>query len=270
MTISEEAEDANELGNQASTTEEAEPHLLRAMELAPSWAVPPYNLGLAYKYDRQWEKSLLYNHKAYELDPEDDAIRWNLGIAATARGNWELATRMWETFGIHRPLGPGAWDYELGSIVVRVAGTETVWCRRLDLARASITSVPTAACGRRFGDVVLTDGAADGYRGDVPVLNELELLQPSEFATYEARVVCKSRADAERLRARFEKSEWAAEDWTGSLRKLCPDCSKTTVPVENKKARWVKEREFGFAAPPDAALDHLLNGYEVRTLERAL
>jgi hypothetical protein len=50
--------------------------------------VPYFNLGLHAKYLRRWEDSFRCNRRATQLDDQDDGAWWNLGIAATALGDW--------------------------------------------------------------------------------------------------------------------------------------------------------------------------------------
>src|SRR5947209_12173563 len=66
----------------------------------PSWSVPCYNQGLLEKYAENWESSRRLNQRAAELDPEDQASWWNLGIAATALADWPEARRAWRACGI--------------------------------------------------------------------------------------------------------------------------------------------------------------------------
>ena len=92
---------------------------------------------------------------------------------------------------------------ELGPVPIRLAergGGEVVWSKRIDPARAVLANVPLPTSGHRCGDVVLHDGAANGYRllrgKEVPVFDALACLQPSIFSTFIAEV----QADATALR----------------------------------------------------------------------
>ena len=64
-----------------------------ALARSPSWSVPHYNLGLLCKYQGRWQESLAFNQQAAALAPDDEAAWWNLGIAATALGDWAEARR---------------------------------------------------------------------------------------------------------------------------------------------------------------------------------
>jgi tetratricopeptide (TPR) repeat protein len=114
-------------------TAEAISEYSRACGLDPSWSVPFYNLGLVYKYARQWELSLSQNQRATELDVRDVAARWNLGIAATALGRWDVARTAWRGAGVSLPDGEGPVDYPCGRSPIRLnpeANGEVVWADR--------------------------------------------------------------------------------------------------------------------------------------------
>ncbi len=210
----------------------------RAMELDPTWGAPFYNLGLLYKYAGQWEASLEANLRATELAPEDQANWWNLGIAATALGRWDLARRAWRGAGVPVPDGDGPLDWPCGLNPIRLNPDqegETVWSERLDPARARLSNIPLADyC---YGDVVLHDGAAVGYREldgrEVPVFNCLALLEPSPLSTWcveieldPAKLTDGEEAVFLELQRLADARGLAAEDWTRSVRFLCADCSE--------------------------------------------
>ncbi len=275
-----EAIQANERGRELleSDPDRAELHLRRAMELAPEWAAPHFNLGLLCKRQGRWEESLRYNEKAFELEPEDEAARWNLGIAATALGRWEVAAGCWEGVGLPTPEGTGPWNYQLGLIPVRVnpeESPEVVWCHRLDPARAEIVNVPLPASGRRCRDLVLTDGAPAGTRmlrgKEVPVLNELALLQPSSLATFRLRVHVPDPEQLNGLLAQLGELGLEAEDWTGGVRMLCRACSEGRPHSDHdRELPYQAEREVGVAAPPDTRLKDLLAGWRLEECRRVL
>jgi hypothetical protein len=205
-----------------------------AVALAPRWAAPLYNLGLLFKNARQWEESLKYNQQATRIDPNHQPAWWNLGIAATALGRWDVARSAWRGFGVTVPDGDGPVDLPCGFGPIRLnpeGDAEVVWAERIDPARAVLASIPFPESGHRWGDVVLNDGAPVGYRQyhgeEFPVLNALELLERSAFATHVARVqMPNNRAYVENLVNTAADKGGCAEDWSTSTRILCKACSE--------------------------------------------
>lgn len=63
-------------------TDRALAKYLEALELDFARPETHYNIGLIHKYRAQWAESLRYNKRAAELDPDDEAVNWNLAIAA--------------------------------------------------------------------------------------------------------------------------------------------------------------------------------------------
>lgn len=125
-----------------------------------------FDAALAYKFLRDWPK-------AYELGLEAaaraetgqrDPAFWNLGIAATVLGDWAVAREAWQGYGIELPPGEGEIEADFGLTCVRVdAGggrREVLWARRICPTRVRVTSVPFG--DRRFGEIVLHDGAPKG------------------------------------------------------------------------------------------------------------
>lgn len=222
----------------------------QAAALAPKWSSPEYNLGLVYKYQNRWRESFQHNQRAVKLDPKDEAAWWNLGIAATALGDWKAARVAWKGFGIDIPAGRGPIDFPCGHGPIRLnahgENTEVVWANRLCPARAEIRSIPFSDSGFAWRDVVLNDGAPVGHRKyqgqDVPVFDALELLQPSDFGTFRVQV----RMDySDELMIQLTDIAFArgcyAENWTHSVRMLCKACSEGTPHAEHDRK----------ATPPD-------------------
>ena len=134
-----------------------------AIKADPEKSESHYNLGLIYKYRNDWGNSRAYNRRACELDPQDEAARWNLAIAATALRDWKTARLAWHDQGLHFDSDEGPINSDFGQTPVRLnpdGSTEVVWARRIDPVRARIENVPMAASGYRCGDIVLHDGAA--------------------------------------------------------------------------------------------------------------
>lgn len=228
------ASDYNEEGVELAKggdTAAAEERYRKAIEINPAWSVPWYNLGLLYKGQRKWVDAFDSNKRAASLDRSDEAAWWNLGIAATAVGKWKDARVAWTAVGISMPPGIGLPHMNLGLIPVRInpeGEAEVVWCNRIDPARAVIKSVPLPQSNHRYGDLLLHDGTANGYRlvgeKELPVLDELELLAESEFGTFRISVIA-GEGDALALIESAEDAGLAGEDWS-ALRVLCKECSE--------------------------------------------
>jgi tetratricopeptide (TPR) repeat protein len=281
----------NELGRRAvdqCMLDEAVALYEKAIALEPEWEVPWFNLGLLHKQAHEWRESLRCNQEAakrVEHSAEEPAL-WNLGIAATALGEWRIARSAWAAFGVagieedsDEPL-----QMDLGLFPIRVnpiEKPEVVWCRRIDPARAIVRNVPLPECGRRYGDLVLHDGEPRGYRQlrgqEVPVFDELERLQPSELATFRVLLTANALEDVVAVEELFGRAGGAAEDWTRSFRVLCKECSEGR-PGEHDhgpvSSEWSRERTFGIASRSEAAVRELLGTWgrsgrdrEVRSVE---
>lgn len=244
-----------------------------------------YNIGLIYKYRKQWPESLRYNKRAVELAPDDEAASWNLAIAATALRDWKTAREVWHRLGmpIEKAGGPIAANFGVNPVrLCPEADAEVVWGRRIDPVRIQLLSIPLPNSGFRYHDVVLHDGAAVGYRlyegVERPVFNLLELFEKSTFATFEAELVVSAPADLEALEAQCDKKGIAFEDWTSSLRNLCKECSEGKPHEQHAhKANedWQDTRRVAFAATEESNVRHVLKRWQNRdrmvgNLERVL
>lgn len=230
-----------------------------------------YMRGLALKYARDWRGSLAHNLRAIELAEGDasQAEHWNAAIAATALGDWQRARQLWRAQGIGLPAGEGPIDADFGVAVVRLNpwhGGETVFMRRIDPVRARLLNVPLPESGHRFGDIVLHDGAATGYRFDggerkVPVFNELQRLTASGFQTFVAFVGCDSPDDAKALVDATAPGIGHVEDWTSGIAHYCLRCSYGTPHRHDDRdsaTQWAPERTVGIAAQSRRAVEKLL------------
>ena len=217
--------------------------LYRAAAAAdPQWAVPFYNLGLLCKYQGRWPESLTFNQRAAALAPDDEASWWNLGIAATALGDWSEARRAWTACDITPPPGDGPPRFDWGHTPVRLdplGHAEVVWAQRLDPARARIISIPLPWSRHNFGDIVLNDGAPEGHRisngVEYPVFNVLALLEPSKHQKFVVELETADPASVEALEDIAYDLGGAVEDWGVSTNILCAQCSRGT-PHEHSNA----------------------------------
>jgi hypothetical protein len=232
---------------------------------AEAEAIEAYNLGLAAKYAADWKESLAQNKRADKLRPMDDATIWNLGIAATALSDWEEARRAWRLVGLTVINdGPGEVIAPCGRACVRLdpqGSAEVVWGQQLDPARIRVLNVPLASSQRRYGDIVINDGAPEGTRvsggEEYPVFDELGIWKVSAHSTYEVEVVVPNGLAMERLEERCRENDLWVED-LGTVRSLCAACSREN-PGEHVCSREpTGETKYGFAAKSEEALRQVL------------
>lgn len=258
----------------AGQCDEALAAYAQAARLRPDWSVPWYNAGLVHKYRGSWQASLDANLRAHRLDPQNEAAIWNLGIAATAVGDWDRARRAWRDYGIQLPEGSGPIDYFIGLTPIRVSvdeAPEVVWADRIDPARAVLRSVPLPDTGRRWGDLVLHDGAPVGYRmlrgKEKSVFNELAVLEPSAFSTFEVHVGGVSEQQVDEFITRADAPDASVENWTTSLHVLCKACSEGRPhdahdhghgPAANQEGGPVR---LGIAARSASRVDSMLQAW---------
>jgi hypothetical protein len=245
----------------------AEVLLRQLLSAVPDWAAGWFDLGLIAKLRRDWPASLEANERALDVGdgkPGDPAA-WNLGIAATALGDWDTARQAWAAYGIELPPD----GESLGQVPIRLNppprhpgqrpllvdgtehGAEVVWADRLSPAHAVVTVVPLSGSGHRYGDVVLVDGEPTGTRElpdgrIVPVFDELERLVPSDRPTTAAAVTAPAEADADALSSAVTDAGLHSDDWTTSVRAVCDNCDDThdhTPP----DVGWRRERVVGIA-----------------------
>ncbi len=200
----------------------------------PAWW---FNAALAHKFLRDWPK-------AYELGREaaarvrrgkEEPAYWNLGIAATALGEWATARDAWRGYGLSIPDGDGEIEADFGMTPIRLdpqGAAEVVWVRRICPARGKVLSVPTPESGRHFGDILLHDGAPSGERRvegrSFPVFDELMVWRASAVPTATVRVTVAEEADLDALVDAFTERDLGAEP-SSNLRHLCARCSEGSV-----------------------------------------
>lgn len=240
--------DANEAGDVERANACAEAMTQAAPEVFAAW----FEAGLHAKARRDWPRCRAWNARAIELfgDAERQEFdganpaAWNLGIAATALGDWSSARRAWAAYGI-TGIGDGAQEIDVNfgmapirlnpdrpSLALQVqpayGETEVVWCWRRSPAHAVIASVPLPESGHRFRDVLLHDGEPKGTRRsggrDVSVFDEIARLQESQLPTWQAQVSGASEADIDAAADLFGECGLGADNWSG-INLLCADCS---------------------------------------------
>jgi tetratricopeptide (TPR) repeat protein len=250
----------------AGKSDEAIECYLKAIAMDPRKAESHYNIGLIHKYRGEWRQSFAFNHRAHELDPSDEASRWNLAIAATALRDWAVARRMWAEEGIAL-TGEGPIESDFRMTPVRLnpdAKGEVVWGRRIDPVRVRIENIPFPESGFRHRDVVLHDGAPVGTRTsggrDYSVFNVLALFERSDFATFTTEIEIADESDIAALEELFEREGCSVEDWTRNVVPICRKCSEGHPHEDHDRdleEQWRPRRHVGIAAPPSVEVEAL-------------
>jgi hypothetical protein len=278
---------ADEAGDTRAAVDLADELLALTPDSAFSW----FHAGMLSKALGRWEESAVRNARAVELFTPEDAeafdgenpAAWNLGIAATALGDWSKARGAWRAYGIDVGDGNGPIDENFGTCPIRInpepaiphqivpilGATEVVWCWRRSPAHGVIASVPLPESGHRFRDVVLHDGQPRGSRmlngQERPVFDELARLEDSGLPTWQAYVVGATSDDHEVLSDLVGPRGLGVDDWSG-IRMLCaqcslgsPDAGHTHEPVREDATR------LGFAGDETglrSAIDEWLDARE--------
>ncbi|MFI6266013.1 tol-pal system YbgF family protein [Micromonospora sp. NPDC051006] len=197
-----------------------------------------YDAALAHKFLRNWAKAHELGREAAaraERGTQDPAF-WNLGIAATIMEDWATARDAWRGYGLTVPDGDGEIEADFGVTPIRLnadaGGGEVVWARRLCPARARVLNVPTPESGRRYGEVVVHDGAPNGERtvgGErFSVFDELLLFRASDLPTSTVEVGAGTPEDVRALASLFDEHGYAAEPASG-VQLICSCCSEGSV-----------------------------------------
>ena len=242
----------------------------KAVRHAPQWTTPWYNLGLIHKYRGEWQESYRCNAEAVRLQPANEDAVWNMGIAATALGNWPEARRAWNLFGYPVSAGDSPPELDLGLGPIRInpdGGAEVIWAHRIDPARAILTNIPLPESNHRHGDLVLNDGAAVGYRRlgerDLPVLNELAVLVPSREGTFEVAITVQTIEDLVGFEGACTAAGCATDDWS-AMQMLCKACSEG-LPHEHQEPEIQGEHRFGVAAESLQAVQSAVSNWLAAT-----
>jgi hypothetical protein len=107
---------------------------------------------------------------------------------------------------------------------------EIVWATRICPARAVINNIPYPESGHRYRDIVLNDGAPNGYRlwngKEYAVFDELQHLVKSDYQTFSIKCKFQNQKLFEVLQTKCEEADIAIENWTTGVRLLCKQCTK--------------------------------------------
>jgi hypothetical protein len=87
---------------------------------------------------------------------------------------------------------------------------DVVWGMRIDPARIRIENVPLPASERRYGDILINDGAEEGTRirngREYSVFDELGIWKTSPFSTFEVQLVMPNASAMQSLQDKFREN----------------------------------------------------------------
>ncbi len=225
----------------------------------PDGAALWFDAALVQKFRRDWPQAYALGKEAAARARrgQEDPAFWNLGIAATILRDWATARDAWNGYGVELPDGDGEIVEDFGMTAIRIAtpdGQEVVWAERLCPARARVLSVPFDPA-RRFGEVVVHDGAPNGERvvdgRRYPVFDELARFEESDLATLSVTVTAAAPDDVDALLSAFQERDLGAEV-LGSGVLLCKCCSQSSHPVQRSLPEAGPQTVL-LAAPADEA-----------------
>jgi hypothetical protein len=196
-----------------------------------------YDAALAYKFARDWPRAYETGKIAvtHVKRGAQAPAYWNLGTAATVLRDWDTAREAWLGYGLPPFPGTGQIDADLGPVCVRLSNVEeVVWAVRLCPTRARVVSVPFDP-SRRFGEVVVHDGAPSGERTfedmTVSVFDEVALFEPSDTATLSVLVTC-GPGELDTLATSFARRHLGFEVLASRV-DLCACCSRSSIQQEH-------------------------------------
>jgi hypothetical protein len=139
---------------------------------------------------------------------------------------------------------------------------EVVWGQRIDPARIRVLNVPLASSERRYGDILINDGAPEGTRlsngEEYPVFDELGMWRQSSHSTFEVEIMMPNQMAMRSLEEKCEQNEMWVEDW-GTIRTLCAACSRGTPGEHICTSEDTGQSKFGFAAKSEVNLRRVLS-----------
>ncbi len=238
-----------------------------------------FNIGLIYKRQHDWKRSLYHNQQSAKYDPSFQGAWWNIGIAATMLKEWRIARRAWNHFGLKYEDSDAEITGQIGLTPVRLdpeGRAEVIWCKRIDPARAQIENVPTIESGRHYDDIVLHDGAPNGFRKlqgrEVPVFDEIEVIKKSDYLTFDIRIESINPAETAAFEKICEGYSVECENWTMNVGRVCKACSEGR-PHERHDHKLEPPKgifRFGLAAKNRQQVEQVLETWVMKTLNKQI
>ncbi len=202
----------------------------KVLRLAPDWSDPYVQLSDLYKHRREWKPAFHYSLRVVELNPQEAAGWYNLGISATAIKSWQMAGIAWRQLGLQEQAAPKSIaDHKTPTIFLELqapkGAKEIVSARVLDPAQAHICSVPQWTRDRGYGDRVLYDRSQIvGYRiaenKQCPVYRELDLLKEARLNVYQILLCEAGPEEIDLLFNLCYKSKLGFENWSNNTQTI--------------------------------------------------
>ncbi|MFW6066731.1 MAG: hypothetical protein ACOC97_00215 [Myxococcota bacterium] len=200
--------------------EEAQQAYRRALELAPDRGWWWLDLGVLHKWRGRYDLAFDCFLKARARLGEEKPVLFNLGIAATALGQGDVAAGLWRQLGIPAEVndrsgmpfvdglppvqvrvptrGPGTGAPT--DVPDRAVGLELLWVAPLSPCHGVVQTPPFRDAPVDYGDVVLWDAAPVGTADDgTPRFPLLTRLRPGEEHRFRFVGLQQETGDVQRL-----------------------------------------------------------------------
>jgi len=211
----------------------AAPLVERAAQAMPGDLSVQFNWGVIQKMRCDWAGARTSFEQVLRHRDDNQAARWNLGIACTALGDWPGARAAWSGLGMTLPEGDGDFAGEEGeTTALRLpfpgenddVRYEIVWGRRLGPARVRLRTIPRFSSAAAYGDVVLVDGVTVGetrLNGEntpiFPVLTALESADATVIVFRETDPLSAATDRVGHLAHQLNQEGWPAANWSNMV-----------------------------------------------------
>lgn len=187
----------------------------KTIRVSPNFAPSYYQLCKIYKSRKEWKPTLHYGLKTLELTQQYNDKVWNLvALAAVALNRHQVLRRA-------LPHVSPISKRNTSILPIRINTPywqEVVWAKPIHPLKAQIVSIPHPDSGRKFGEIVLYDYKANGYRvvetTQYPIHDELQLLKRSFYTTYSLLIPKESSDKLDKLEELCSAENMGFEIWS--------------------------------------------------------
>ncbi|MEM9991280.1 MAG: hypothetical protein AAF738_05910 [Bacteroidota bacterium] len=230
-------------------------------------------MSIVYSKRKEWKPAFYYSQKTVECNPANRTAWWNLGLAAVVLQRWKTMRLAWQQLG-HTQPNLSKW------IPVQMAHQrfkEVVWVKPLDLVRARVESIPHPFSRRRYGEIILHDRSSIGNliveQRQVPIYQEVELLERSFFDTYSVLLHTNDINHIDLLNRLCQKAELGFDNWTNTNQLHANTARNNKVEYYSKQFFKDASPEhtpdyhvIGMAAKQKAAIVEVLEAWRIISL----